>query len=73
MEIRFEEQFRDGLNAYIEKKKMRPTALADSAKIDRTAFSKIRKGKRRIFGDEMYAIAHSEGMAIEDIAKYSKN
>jgi hypothetical protein len=71
-EISFEEKFRFSLNLYIEKRKLRPTAIADDAKIKRDVFSRIRHTSRRIFGDEMVAISRAIGMTVEELASFSE-
>jgi hypothetical protein len=70
MEHTMEDRFRDGLNAYIKARKIRPTAIADDAGIKRDRFSRIRKSGKRIFGNEMAAIAHGEHMTIEEMANF---
>lgn len=72
MECDFENRFREGLNTYIRTRRLRPTAIADAAGIRRDRFSRIRKSGKRIFGNEMYAIANAEGMEIESMAAYGK-
>jgi predicted transcriptional regulator len=69
----FEEKFRAGLNRYIEIERKKPTAIADAAGIPRPTFSKIRQGKQRIYGDQLYAIACAEKLTPEQIAEYANS
>lgn len=69
---RHEQDFREGLNAYMEDKLIKSTSVADKSGIRRDTFSRILNGGRRIYADEAAAICESLDVEFEYLLKYKK-
>jgi len=69
---KYEQDFREGLNAYMKDKLVKSTSVADKSSIRRDTFSRILNGRRRIYADEAAAICKSLEVTFEYLLKYNK-
>lgn len=69
----YAEDFRKGLNAYVEDKLIKQSSVADRAGIRRDTFSRILGGGRRIYAEEAAAICEALGVSFEFLMEYYAN
>lgn len=68
----YEEDFRNGLNAYMEDKLIKNSSVADKSGIRRDTFSRILSGGRRIYAEDAAAICKSLEVSFEYLLNYKK-